>query len=171
MPKTLTLPHVISYTIAKGGARLLRSRRLVRAPIWLYRARLGFLFGSRLLMLEHIGRQSGARRYVILEVVDHPTPDTYVIASGFGTRAQWFRNVQANPHVRVFVAGHAPAHATARLLTPAEADMALDAYVTRHPRAWGIFKPVIESTLGTLIGDRDTELPMIELHLLASAPA
>ncbi|MET8156751.1 hypothetical protein ABZT47_10295 [Sphaerisporangium sp. NPDC005289] len=42
------------------GARVLRTRRLVRAPIWLYRAGLGILFGSRLLMLEHIGRTTGA---------------------------------------------------------------------------------------------------------------
>lgn len=41
---------------AGTAARMLRSRRLMRAPIWLYRARLGGLLGGRLLMLEHIGR-------------------------------------------------------------------------------------------------------------------
>jgi deazaflavin-dependent oxidoreductase (nitroreductase family) len=158
MLKTFTLPQVVARTIAEGGARLLRSRRLMRTPIWLYRTRLRFLFGSRMLMLEHIGRRSGARRYVVLEVVDHPTPDTYVVVSGFGVRAQWFRNVQANPHVRIFVAGQPPAHAAARMLTPAEADAALDAYIRRHPRAWALFKPVIETTLGTPISNRDTEL-------------
>lgn len=60
------------------------------APIWLYRARLGFVLGSRTLMLEHVGRKSGAKRYVVLEVVGHPAPDTYVVASGFGEHAQWF---------------------------------------------------------------------------------
>ncbi|MGH3594278.1 MAG: nitroreductase family deazaflavin-dependent oxidoreductase, partial [Pseudonocardiaceae bacterium] len=73
--------------IGRAGARLLSNRRLVRAPIWLYRARLGFLFGSRMLLLEHVGRKTGARRYVVLEVVGHPTPGTYVVASGFGDRA------------------------------------------------------------------------------------
>jgi deazaflavin-dependent oxidoreductase (nitroreductase family) len=43
-----------------------------------------------------------ARRYVVLEVVDHPASDTYLIASGFGAKAQWFRNIQANPRVRVY---------------------------------------------------------------------
>jgi hypothetical protein len=43
--------------------RLLQNRGLVRAPIWLYRLRLGFLFGRRMLLLEHIGRKSGARRW------------------------------------------------------------------------------------------------------------
>ncbi|MFV9455335.1 nitroreductase family deazaflavin-dependent oxidoreductase [Rhodococcus sp. NM-2] len=169
MSKTLTVTHVISRTIAEGGARLLRSRRLMRAPIWLYRAHLGFVFGSRMLMLEHIGRTTGARRYVVLEVFDHPAPDTYVVVSGFGARAQWFRNVQAHPDVRVYLGGHAPAHATARRLTPAEADTALAAYTRRHPRAWDTFKPVIENTLGAAIGDQDTELPMIGLRL-ASVP-
>jgi hypothetical protein len=56
-------PPVQSTAIGRIGARVLANRALMRAPIWLYRARLGFLFGSRTLMLEHIGRKSGARRY------------------------------------------------------------------------------------------------------------
>ncbi len=70
------------------ASKLLQIRWLVRAPIWLFRARLGFLAGSRLLLLEHVGRKSGARRYVILEVVDRPAPGKYTVASGFGERAQ-----------------------------------------------------------------------------------
>ena len=57
---------------ARIGGRLLRSRRLMRAPIWIYRARAGAIFGSRILMLEHTGRKSGLPRYAVLEVVDHP---------------------------------------------------------------------------------------------------
>ena len=71
---------------AAWAARLLRVRRIVRAPIWLYRARLGFVFGSRLLMLEHTGRKTGIRRYVILEAVGHPDPAAYIVAAGFGSR-------------------------------------------------------------------------------------
>ena len=52
----------------------LRHRSLVRAPIWLFRARLGFVFGSRLLMIEHTGRKTGARRYVTVEVSAVPEP-------------------------------------------------------------------------------------------------
>ena len=88
-------PHSASL-FARVGGRLLRSRRLMRAPAWIYRARAGVLFGSRILMLEHVGRKSGVPRYAVLEVVDHPTPDTYVVASGFGRKAQWFRNIQAS---------------------------------------------------------------------------
>lgn len=163
-------PQVLSRAIAAGGARLLGTRALMRAPIWIYRARLGFLFGSRMLMLEHIGRRTGAPRQVVLEVFDHPTPDKYVVVSGFGTRAQWFRNVQANSAVRVYASGRPPAPAIARPLDQEEADRAMAAYRRRHARAWARFKPVIEETLGEPVNDTNTALPMIELWLDPAAP-
>jgi deazaflavin-dependent oxidoreductase (nitroreductase family) len=72
------------------------------------------------LLLEHIGRKSGARRYAVLEVVDHPRADEYVIVSGFGEQSQWYRNVVAKPHVRVSVGlrCNAPALATPDLALP-----------------------------------------------------
>lgn len=155
----------LSSRFAAGGARLLRSRRLMRAPIWIYRARAGALLGSRVVMLEHIGRKSGARRDVVLEVIDHPTPNTYVVASGFGTRAQWFRNITANPRVRVYVGSRAPAPATARVLGQQEADRVLAGYVRRHPRAWQYFKGTLEQTLGGEVTQTNTQLPMVELTL------
>ena len=154
-----------STAVGRGVARVLRNRALMRAPIWLYRARLGFLFGSRMLMLEHVGRKSVVKRYVVLEVIGHPAPDTYVVASGFGERAQWFRNLMAHPRVHVSVAGHRPRAATARRLSMAEADAVLAGYLSRHPRAWAKFKNVLENTLGTAISEHNTELPMVELRL------
>jgi deazaflavin-dependent oxidoreductase (nitroreductase family) len=150
-------------------ARLLRSRRLMRAPIWIYKARAGALLSSRLLMLEHIGRKSGARRDVVLEVVDHPTPETFIVASGFGSKAQWLRNIEANPRVRIYAGIRARADATARVLDQHEADSVLAAYRDRHPRAWAQFKPVLEETLGGPIHDTNTELPLVELRLDAAA--
>jgi deazaflavin-dependent oxidoreductase (nitroreductase family) len=147
------------------GGRLLRSRRLVRAPIRLYKARLGALFGSRIVMLEHIGRTSGAPRYAVLEVVDHPTPDTYVVASGFGRKAQWFRNIAANPRVRVYARSRPPAPATAHILDRRQADRVVACYRDRHPRVWARFKLVLEDTLGESITDTDTPLPLVELRL------
>ncbi|ORV88110.1 nitroreductase [Mycobacterium interjectum] len=150
--------------LARTGARVLRSRRLMRAPIWIYRARAGALFGSRILMLEHIGRKSGAPRYAVLEVVGHPAPGVYLVASGFGRKAQWFRNIEANPRVRVYIGSHAPRSATARVLDQGEADRALAAYRGRHARAWDHFSPVLEETLGAPITDTDTPLPIVELR-------
>ena len=154
-----------SSKLAAVGARILRYRPLMRAPIWVFKARAGAVLGPRLLMLEHIGRTSGVRRYVILEVVGHPAPDSYVVASGFGEKAQWFRNIKANPRVRVYAGSRAPMPATARIMTPQEADRALSAYARRHPRAWARFKPVLERTLGSPITETDSPLPIVELRL------
>jgi len=151
--------------LAAIGARILRSRLLMRAPIWIFRIRAGAMLGSRLLMLEHVGRTSGVRRYVVLEVVDHPTPDSYVVASGFGEKAQWFRNIKANPRVRIYTGSRAPLAATARIMAQQEADRALGAYASRHPRAWERFKPVLEHTLGSPITETETPLPIVELRL------
>lgn len=150
---------------AAWAARLLRTRWIVRAPVRLYRARLGFLFGSRLLMLEHTGRRTGIRRYAVLEAVDHPDPGTYIVAAGFGDRAQWLRNVRANPRVRVYAGARGPVSATARPLTPQETAAALTAYARRHPRAWAALRPVFETTLGARIDSDGTSLPMIALDL------
>ncbi|WP_020660847.1 nitroreductase family deazaflavin-dependent oxidoreductase [Amycolatopsis benzoatilytica] len=158
-------PSSESGAAGRTGARLLRNRRLMRAPIWLYRARLGFLLGSRLLLLEHTGRKTGARRYVVLEVIGHPHRDAYIVASGFGDRAQWYRNVVAQPRVRVASGARGLSAATARRLSTVEADAALAGYVRKHPRAWRRFKAVLENTLGTAVSERDTALPMVELRL------
>ena len=161
-----TLPaRTASPGPAAWAARLLRMRRIVRAPIWLYRARLGFVFGSRLLMLEHTGRKTGIRRHVILEAVGHPNPATYIVAAGFGSRAQWLQNVRACPRVRVYAGGRRPVPATARPLDSQETAAALTDYARRHPRAWAALRPVFESTLGTRIDPGGTSLPMIALEL------
>ena len=128
-------------------ATLLRNRWLVRAPISLYRMRVGFLLGSRLMMLEHRGRRSGQRRYVVLEVIDRPDTDTYVIASGFATASQWYLNLLADPRVRISVGLRHNVAAVARLLSPDEAEDTLDRYAERHPQAWARLRPVLESTL------------------------
>lgn len=162
----------LARSLAARAAALLRVRRIVRAPIAIYRVRLGFIFGSRLLMLEHTGRKTGARRYVVLEVIDQPLPGRYIVASGFGTRAQWFRNVRASPRVRVWIGGRRPQPATARPLGSDETAVALTVYAARHPRAWATLKPVFEATLGTRIDSLHTGLPMIALDLTATpAPA
>ena len=58
--------------MASLASKMLHTRWLVRAPIPLFRAGLGFVFGGRLLLLEHLGRTSGEHRFVVLECVERP---------------------------------------------------------------------------------------------------
>lgn len=143
------------------GARALTSRRLVRSPIALYRAGLGFLFGTRLLMLEHRGRATGARRFVVLEVVDRPVPGEYVVVAGFGERAQWYRNVLADPAVRVSCGPRRGVPASAVPMTDEESAAALRDYAERHPRAWANLRATIEAAVGHSVEG----LPMVRLRL------
>ncbi|MEB3371148.1 nitroreductase family deazaflavin-dependent oxidoreductase [Saccharopolyspora mangrovi] len=149
-------------TDARLAERLLRTRWLVRAPIWLFRARLGWVFGKRLLMLEHLGRKSRQPRYVVLELVDR-TASGYVVAAGFGERTQWLRNLDAHPDAHVSIGARMRIPVTARRLAPAEAAETLQRYAARNPRAWAKLRPVFERTLGTPITDTGTALPMIAL--------
>lgn len=146
---------------ADWGARVLRTRWLVRAPIGLYRAGLGFLLEQRFVMLEHRGRKSGEMRQVVLEVVSRPEPDRYVVVAGFGERAQWLRNVRADPQVRVSVGRRRSVPAVATELDRAEADAFLADYAREHPGAWDRLSETMEQGLGTAI---DT-LPVVALEL------
>jgi len=112
------------------------SRLLFRAPIWLYRARLGFLLGGRFLMLEHTGRKSGRTRYTVLEVVRcDRQAGTYVVASGWGERSDWFRNVMKTPEVTVS-SGFRRRPARAIRLSQELAEHELCDYAGRHPAAF-----------------------------------
>ena len=146
---------------ARIADRFFRTRWLVRMPIGLYRAGLGFVFGGRLLMLEHIGRKSGARRRVVLEVIGRPGPGEYVIISGFAGQAQWYRNVTANPHVRVSTGFRRNMAALAEPVPEAESAVVLREFIERHPADWKKMQGVLEHACGRPV---DT-MPMVRLRV------
>ena len=146
-------------------------RAVARAPIQLYRAGLGCLLGHRILLLEHVGRHSGLPRYAVLEVVGRPAPDRYVVAAGLGERAQWLRNVRAEPQVRVSVGRLARVPAVARVLSKAEAVAVLRRYGIEHPWAWRLVRPVLRwAARGRIPLDGPERIaeriPLVELALV-----
>jgi deazaflavin-dependent oxidoreductase (nitroreductase family) len=119
-------------------------------------------------MLERIGRRSGRARHVVLEVVDAPAPDRFVVVSGFGQMAQRLQNIQAHPGVRVWIKSRQPVEATAGVLTAEEASDALGACRRAHPKAWLALQPVLERTLGVPIDEEHPALPMVALDSSAT---
>lgn len=80
------------------------TRLLFRVPIYVYRAGLGWMLGHRIMLLHHVGRVSGKQRQAVLEVVEHnPADDSFVVASGWGQTAAWYRNVVRMPDVTIQV--------------------------------------------------------------------
>jgi deazaflavin-dependent oxidoreductase (nitroreductase family) len=130
-----------------GGAAMVRKvrdvapprrgplRLLFRSPVWLYRVGLGALLGRRFLLLTHRGRSSGLPRRTVLEIVGRDdTSGGYLVASGYGQRAQWYRNITQDPRTTVQI-GRRCWPATARPLSPEESGRALARYARRYPRA------------------------------------
>jgi deazaflavin-dependent oxidoreductase (nitroreductase family) len=146
-------------------------RALFRAPIWLYRAGLGGLLGRRFVFLTHTGRRSGRPRQVVLEVVGrHQQSGGYLVASGYGERSQWFRNILADPHVRYQVGWRRYA-GRARPLPPAESGRRLAEYAHRHPRtAAALMRMVGQDVDGSdaayrrVGSDREHGVPIVALQ-------
>jgi deazaflavin-dependent oxidoreductase (nitroreductase family) len=125
-------------------------RWLLRAPVYLYRWKCGWLLGHRFLLLIHIGRRTGLRRCTVLEVIEYRAagPEAVVI-SGFGRSAGWLRNIEAasGPQVvigsRRFVALH-------RFFDEEEAIKVIAGYERRN---W-LIAPLVRWTLSRLLGWR-----------------
>ena len=72
---------------------------MFRWPIVLWRLGLAPLVGRSFLLLTTTGRKSGLPRRAMLEY--HTLDGRRYIASAWGARADWYRNITANPHVTV----------------------------------------------------------------------
>ncbi len=145
--------RVTGGTIASGTPRgLLRFG--LRLPVWLYRLRLGRLLGQRFVMITHTGRKSGRRHQTVLEVVRYdPATGIVVVASGWGKKADWFRNVLKTPAVTVHI-GHRRFEAVAaRLTVEAAADELCD-YAAHHPDA---FRQLTRLMIGAQPGDETVD--------------
>ncbi|WP_285591978.1 nitroreductase family deazaflavin-dependent oxidoreductase [Actinomycetospora sp. NBRC 106378] len=143
---------------------LLRRRVLVRLPIQAYRVGAGWMFGSRLLLLHHTGRRSGRTRHVVLEVIGGTPPDTAVVMSGFGERAQWYRNVKVDPRVLVSIGRLRDRPALVRVLSADEARSVLVEYRRHHPHTWSWIRVVLERSLGQTVTVDDAP-PVVEFRL------
>lgn len=107
-------------------------RRLARAPIPVFRAGFGWIFAGVLVMVEHTGRTSGLPRYAVLETVASE-PGAVVVPSGYGPGSQWYRNIQADPRVRLWHGRSTAVPARAHVLGPDDGRDLLERYRREHP--------------------------------------
>ena len=85
-------------------------------------------------MLNHIGRVTGEPRQTILEVVEHDATDgSYVVASGWGRGAAWYRNILQDPDVTIHI-GSRTVPVTAVPLSENEGAEIFSRYASRHRR-------------------------------------
>jgi F420H(2)-dependent quinone reductase len=113
-------------TFARLSAPRTAPGLVVRAHRWVYRVsggRVGHgVFGAPVLLLHTTGRSSGQRRSTPL-VYGTDRGTLVVVASNRGgdQAPHWFKNLQANPDVEVWIARH-KASGRARIIEPGAAD-------------------------------------------------
>jgi deazaflavin-dependent oxidoreductase (nitroreductase family) len=78
------------------------SRIVFRVPLVLYGLGLGWMLGHQFLVLTHVGRRSGRVHQTVLKVL-HYDASTHesIVASAWGQRADWYRNIQSRPALAV----------------------------------------------------------------------
>ena len=138
-------------------------RFFLRLPILLYRFRLGWLLGRRFLLLTHTGRKSGALHSTVLEILryDQSSHCCY-IASGWGIKSQWYRNVRKNPRVQ-YTLGFQQRVGRVEQLPIERAERELRDYGSRHPTA-------IRTLTKFLIGEKFEGGPSQYRHLAYQVP-
>ncbi|NHZ71504.1 MAG: nitroreductase family deazaflavin-dependent oxidoreductase [Aquificales bacterium] len=82
-------------TYPTGGWR----KAMFKYPVYLWRLGLGPLMGKLFVMITTTGRKSGLPRRTLTEI--HHLNGRKYAPSGFGRRAQWYKNIEADPHVTI----------------------------------------------------------------------
>ncbi len=107
-----------------------------KVPVWIYR--MGFpgwerMIGAQWMLITAVGRKSGKRRETMVDVLDYDAAsDTYFVEAAYGTRADWYRNIQVNPRFEARV-GRRKFHARATTLSNENAGEMLVRFYRKKP--------------------------------------
>ncbi|MBN1965145.1 MAG: nitroreductase family deazaflavin-dependent oxidoreductase [Anaerolineae bacterium] len=95
---SLEIPDALLGYPAGSGTGLI-VRRVLQAPVLIFRLGLGWALPPTILLLTTTGRRSGLPRRTPLEFRRHGSK-RYAL-SAWGVRADWYQNLSANPIVRI----------------------------------------------------------------------
>ncbi len=91
-----------------------------KVPVWIHKMGFGGwerMIGAQWMLITTVGRKSGKRRQTMVDVMDYDKDsDTYYVEVAYGARADWYRNIQANPNFEAQV-GRRKFHARATPLS------------------------------------------------------
>ena len=79
-----------------------RLKNIQRIHLRLYATGRSWIIGKFILVLAHTGRKSGIRYLTPIQY--EKIDEAYYVGAGRGPKADWFRNILADPHVHVQVA-------------------------------------------------------------------
>jgi deazaflavin-dependent oxidoreductase (nitroreductase family) len=146
-------------------------RWFFRAPVVMYRIGLGWLMPMQ-VMLTTVGRKSGQPRRAVVDVLKHDAESgAYYVASAYGGRSDWYRNLEANPAVEVQVRGRRFSARAVTLPTDEAEEMLLD-FWRRHRVYVSTMFRLIGLKAGTEEEAREAvrELKVVAIRSAASQP-
>jgi len=142
----------------------------LKMPGYLFRAKLGFVFGDRFMLLTHTGRKSGNAFRTPLEIVvyDEETGE-YIVCSGTGPRADWYRNITASPAVSIQVRNKVWAPEQT-FLDPEAAAERFASYEREHPKTAARLLDSMGQSYDGSDADRVRMMANIPMVSFSSAP-
>lgn len=115
-------------------------RIFFRIPILMFSANLGWIMDYRFVLLIHTGRKTGRQYMTVLEIIRYDKKSsTCIVASGWGTKSDWFKNITNNPKI-IYQIKNNRMDGIAERLPPDEASRELLNYADHHPVAFRILK-------------------------------
>lgn len=107
-----------------------------KIPVWFHKMGFGGwerLVGAEWMLITTVGRKSGKPRDTMVDVMDYDKAnDTYFVEVAYGSRADWYRNIQANPLFKAHV-GRRKFQARAATLANADAGEIMVQFFRRKP--------------------------------------
>lgn len=156
-----TLPKVLREK-PRGFLRL-----FLKFPVLLHHLGMGGwerMIGAQWMLITTTGRKSGKPRETMVDVMDYDRiADTYYIEAAYGTRADWYRNIQKNPVFHAQVGNRKFAARATPLPTAQTADLMVDFY-HRKPT----YTRAVTAAVGLKFKD-ENELRELARHLMLLA--
>jgi deazaflavin-dependent oxidoreductase (nitroreductase family) len=112
--------------------------KVFKLPVFLYQRRLWWLIPGNILILTTIARKSEKCRQTALEYQYQQDVNVYKITAGWGGKNDWFKNIKANPHVRIWVKAE-EFNCRAEIESAEEVRSQLIAFSQRNPFAKNLF--------------------------------
>lgn len=107
-------------------------RFLFRIPVFFYRIGLGWLFGERFVLINHVGRKTGAQHQAVVEVVEREKgTNNVIVVAGYGEQTQWYKNLRKQPRTTIQI-GNLKSTVSAELITPEAGEDIIARYAERY---------------------------------------
>lgn len=155
-----TLQEMLPYP---GGGF---ARWLFRAPIPLWRLGLEPILGKIMMLVTHVGRKSGQIRRTMIEY--HPRQGVKYAVAAWGEKADWYRNIVADPYVTIQTADGIQHVKAERVTDPHELLACYTLFMRRDPP---LTKWYLQSRGIRLDDPADFLAKKDRVHLVRFAPA